>query len=42
MLYSVSFLRISCRLWDHVEKHGGVRHATDYITIWRIRIACRI
>ena len=25
-----------------MEKHGGVRHATDYITIWRIRIACRI
>jgi hypothetical protein len=29
ILYSVTFFRKSCRLWDNVEKHGGAREAAD-------------
>ena len=31
----------SCLLW-YVEKCGGARGATNYVTIWRIRVACWI
>jgi hypothetical protein len=34
------FIRKSNRLWDHVEKFGGDRRATNDVTIWRIRVAC--
>jgi hypothetical protein len=33
-----SFFRISCPLWDNVEKCGGTWGATNDVTIWRIRI----
>jgi hypothetical protein len=36
------FFRKSYRLWDNVEKYGGVRGATNDVTIWRIRVACWI
>ena len=36
------FFRMSCRLWDNVEKYGGARGATNDVTIWRIRVACWI
>jgi hypothetical protein len=29
ILFSVTFFRKSCRLWDTVEKYGGTREATD-------------
>jgi hypothetical protein len=32
----------SCRLWDNVENHGGVREAADDNIIRRMRIACWI
>jgi integrase len=37
-----SFFRKSSHLWDNVEKYGGARGATDYVTIWRMRVACWI
>ena len=36
------FSRRSCRLWDNVEKCGGAREATNYVTTWRIQVACWI
>ena len=36
------FFRKPCRLWDNVEKPGGAREATNYVTIWRIHVACWI
>jgi hypothetical protein len=29
ILYSATFFRWSCRLWDNVEKYVGARQATD-------------
>jgi hypothetical protein len=42
ILCSVTFFLQSCSLWDNVEKCGGVRGATDDVTIWRIGVACWI
>ena len=42
ILCSITFFRKSRRLWDNVEKYGGARGATNYVTIWRIRVACWI
>ena len=42
ILYSVTFIRKSHRLWDNVEKLGGDRGATNDATTWSIRIACYI
>jgi hypothetical protein len=30
ILYSITFLRKSCNLWNNVEKYGGAREAADY------------
>ena len=38
-LCSITFFLYSCRLWDNVEKHGGVRQATDGSILRRIYIA---
>jgi hypothetical protein len=32
--------RKSCRLWDYVQKYGGVEQATDGNIIGRMRVAC--
>jgi hypothetical protein len=32
--------RISCPLWDNVEKYCWARGATNEVTIWLIRVAC--
>jgi hypothetical protein len=37
--FSITFFRKSHRLWDNVEKYSGDRGATNYVTIWRIRVA---
>jgi hypothetical protein len=42
ILCSTPFFRKSHRLWDNVEKYSGDREATNDVTIWRIRVACRI
>ena len=42
ILCSVTFFRQSCSLWDNVEKCGGVRGATNDVTIWRIGVGCWI
>jgi hypothetical protein len=43
ILYSVTlFFRKSCRLRQYVKKISGARRATKDVTIWRIRVACRI
>ena len=42
ILYSITFFRKYCRLRDNVETLGGVRGATDDVTIRRIRVACWI
>ena len=42
ILYSVTFFRKSCRVWDNVEKHGGAREAADNNIIRRMRFVCRI
>ena len=39
---SINFFQKSCRVRDNVEKCDGARRATDYITIWCIRVACWI
>ena len=36
-IFSIIFFRKSRRLLDNVEKYGGVRGATDDVTIWRMR-----
>ena len=28
------------KIWDKVEKYGGARGASNYVTIWRKRVAC--
>jgi hypothetical protein len=28
-LCSITFFKYSCRLWDNLEKHGGVKQSTD-------------
>ena len=40
ILFSVTFFRISCLLWDKVEKYCRAGQATE--TIWRMRIECWI
>jgi hypothetical protein len=35
-----TFLRNSCRLWDHVEKYCTSRQATDDNTLRRMRFTC--
>jgi len=40
-MFSNSFFRKSCRLWDNVEKCCRVGHDT-FKNIWRMRIACWI
>jgi hypothetical protein len=42
ILWSTTFFRKSCLLWDNVEKYGRVRGATNDVTIWLIRVACWI
>jgi hypothetical protein len=42
ILCSITFFRKSHRLWDNAEKYGAARGATNNVTIWRIRVACRI
>ena len=42
ILYSATFFLKSCRLWDNVEKCGGVREAADENIIRRMRFACWI
>jgi hypothetical protein len=42
ILYSITFSRKSCRLWDNVEKWGRARQATDENIIRRMRVASRI
>ena len=37
-MFNIFFFRKSHRLWDDVEKYGGARDATNYVTIWRIRV----
>jgi len=39
ILCSVTVFRMSCPLWDNVERYGTARHAKDDNTIWRMRIA---
>jgi hypothetical protein len=34
--------RKSYSLWDNVQKHGRARGATNYVSIWRVRVACWI
>jgi len=41
ILYSVTFFRISCHLWDNVQKHGRARQAKDGNIIQRMRCGCR-
>jgi hypothetical protein len=38
LLYSITFLRKSCRLWDNVEKYCRARQATDDNIIGRVPI----
>ena len=40
ILCSVTVFRISCRIWDNVEKYCGAREPTDNNIIQRIRFAC--
>ena len=42
ILCPVTAFRKSCRLWDNVEKSGGVRGASNDATVWPIRVACWI
>jgi hypothetical protein len=42
ILCSIPLFRKSYRLWDNVEKYGGVRGAANDVRIWCIRIACWI
>jgi hypothetical protein len=42
VLYSITFLRKSCRLWDNVEKYGTAGQTTDDNIIRRMRFACWI
>jgi hypothetical protein len=42
ILYSITFSRKSCRLWDNVEKYGSAGQAADDNIIRRMRIACWI
>jgi hypothetical protein len=39
ILCSITFFRISCRLWDNVKKYIRAREATDDIIIRRMRFA---
>ena len=39
VLYSITFLRKSCCLWNNVEKYGA-SEATDYIIMRRMSFAC--
>jgi hypothetical protein len=39
ILYSITFSRKSCCLWDNVENCGRARQATDDNIMWRMRIA---
>jgi hypothetical protein len=40
ILYSITFFRKSCLLWDNVQKYGRARQATDDNIIRRMRFAC--
>ena len=42
ILFSITFFRKSCHLWDNVEKYCRARQATDDNVPWRMRIACLI
>ena len=42
ILYSVTFFRKSCCLWDSAEKRGRAREAASDNTVWRICVACWI
>ena len=42
ILCSIILFPKICRLWDNVEKTGWVREATNYSTIRRMRVECRI
>jgi hypothetical protein len=42
ILYSITFFRKSCPLWNNVKKYGIARQATDDNIIWRMRFACWI
>jgi len=41
ILFSITFVRKSCRLWDNVQKNI-VEPGRPHMTIWRIRFACWI
>jgi hypothetical protein len=36
ILYSMTFFRKSCHLWDNVEKYGRARQATDDNIKWHM------
>jgi hypothetical protein len=40
-IFSITFSRKSCRLWENVGKYGTAIQATDNI-IWSMRLACWI
>jgi hypothetical protein len=42
ILYSVTFIRISCRLWGNVEKYVRSRQVTDDNIIRCMRVTCWI
>ena len=42
VLFSITFFRQSCHLWNNVENYGTVGQATDYNTTWYMRFACWI
>jgi hypothetical protein len=37
ILYLITFLQKSCRLWDNVEKYGGAVEATWKYGAWDLR-----
>jgi hypothetical protein len=39
-MFSNFFFRVSCRLWDNVQKYGRARQTTNDNIIWRMRFAC--
>ena len=41
-MFNNFFPRISCRIWDDVEKYGDVREATNDNAVWLMRFARRI
>jgi hypothetical protein len=41
-MFNNFFFRKSCLLWDKVEKYGRARGTINYVTIWRLPVACWI